>query len=85
MASFASVEPSDDAICGLPDKKLSEVLLRLKKCKVSSLRNNVVHKNAYRPTLEEVDDAIEESSSILCRLEHCLNVLSDQSYVYEVM
>ena len=83
LPSIANTEPSDEAIFALPDQKLSEILLELKKSTVSSLRNNVVHKDAYRPTIEEVEKAIEESSRILYRLEHCLNVLMDQPWFYE--
>jgi hypothetical protein len=81
LPSYLKDEPSDEAITALADHDLSEILLELKQCKVSSLRNNVVHKDAYRPTLEEVDKAIEETSHILYRIERCLGVLSEPPYI----
>jgi hypothetical protein len=81
LHSYLKGDPSDETITALADHDLSDVLLELKQCKVSSLRNNVVHKEAYRPTLEEVDKAIEETSHILYRIERCLGVLIEPPYI----
>jgi hypothetical protein len=78
-------DPTDKSLVDIHDQELNEVLLKLKNCKVSTLRNNVVHKYAYRPNLEEVEMAIEETIFILNRLDKCLGVLSDHPYIYEVL
>lgn len=74
------VLPSDDAITGatiFSNKQVPEILLRLKRCNVPELRNNVVHKSAYRPTLDEVNDALKETREILFPLGQLLDVRID--------
>jgi hypothetical protein len=83
LSSFTN-EPSDDLIKNISNNKLSETLLELKKDTIHSLRNQVVHKNGYCPTLEEVEKA-EEDTRILYKLDHCLGVLSQKSYIYETI
>ena len=85
LSSFAKTAPSDEAISAIQNQKLSATLLKLKKCQVSSLRNNVVHKNAYRPTLDEVENAMEESAEILYSLEHSLQLSNEKALLYEVI
>jgi hypothetical protein len=41
------------------------------------LRNQVVHKSAYRPTLDEVNDALKETREILFPLGQLLDIRSD--------
>ncbi|WP_103667740.1 hypothetical protein [Pseudanabaena sp. BC1403] len=43
----------------------ADLLIRLKKMKVSSLRNQVVHKYAYRPSLDEVMECWHETEEIV--------------------
>lgn len=85
LERYSKKEPSDLEIENIKDKKLSNTLLLLKKCSIDSLRNDVVHKNGYRPTLEKVENAEEESTKILYSLDKCLNVLSDDLYLYETV
>ncbi len=69
--------PSDEDIrsTGVPaDKRIRELLLRLKCSKVPELRNKVVHKMAYRPTLSEVNHALKETREILLPLGPALKV-----------
>jgi hypothetical protein len=49
----------------VPDDRLKTLLLRLKDANVSELRGRVVHKDAYRPTLEEAKRAHDEAREIL--------------------
>ena len=72
--------PSDDEIRKATissDKRVPELLVRLKSCNVSELRNQVVHKNAYRPTLDEVNDGLKETREILFPLGRLLDVRID--------
>jgi hypothetical protein len=74
--------PSDIVLTKIAEKELSNLLIELKENSIHYLRNQVVHKEGYRPTLEEVERA-EESSRILYKLDNYLGVLSQQSYYYE--
>jgi hypothetical protein len=65
-------EPPDVSLQSVTDQKLSAVLLRLKRCKVNELRNQVAHKRAYRPRLDEVDQALQETREILLPLASML-------------
>jgi len=69
--------PSDVDIANLPDSRLSQLLQMLKQSNINELRNQVVHKSAYRPSLDEVEDTIEETRGILFSLERYLSIDSD--------
>ena len=58
----------DTALEGLSDPVLVPLLKALKATNINTLRNRVVHKQAYRPTRQEVEAALEESQSILLPL-----------------
>lgn len=70
-------EPPDKDIKSIADQRLSALLLRLKSCKVGELRNRVVHQQAYRPTLDEVNEALLESREILYPLALMLKIQGD--------
>ncbi len=67
-------EPKNAAIESLGDAKLVPLLKALKATGIHTLRNRVVHKEAYRPTREEVDEAIEETRSVLFPLTRYLQL-----------
>jgi hypothetical protein len=71
------VEPPDRSLESVADQRLSALLLRLKHCKVGELRNQVVHKRAYRPKLDEVNEALRETREILLPLASMLRIQSD--------
>jgi hypothetical protein len=74
------VLPSDDSIRNatiFSNKRVPDLLVRLRSCNVSKLRNQVVHKSAYRPTLDEVNDALKETREILFPLGQLLDIRSD--------
>ena len=70
--------PSDIIIAELSDKHLSTLLRAVKHSKIAELRNQVVHKYAYRPKLEEVEDAIEETRKTLFPLGAHLDIHIDE-------
>lgn len=77
--------PPDDDIAGARvsnNRRIPQLLFRLKACKVASLRNQVVHKSAYRPTLDEVNDALKDTREILFVLPRDLGVHSDDVNTY---
>jgi hypothetical protein len=61
-------DPKDAAIESLGDVKLVRLLKALKSTNIHVLRNRIVHKQAYRPTREEVEAALEETRAILFSL-----------------
>lgn len=70
-------EPKDAAIESLGDAKLVPLLKAVKATGIHTLRNRVVHKQAYRPTREEVEEAIKETRSVLFPLTHHLNLYDE--------
>jgi len=74
--------PTDEAINLYPDSKIKEILKRLKSSEIAEIRNKVVHKSAYRPTLEEVESAFKETKDILYSLGHLLHVRYDNVHWY---
>jgi hypothetical protein len=72
--------PPDDSIrsaSAFSSNRVPEILVRLKSCNVPDLRNSVVHKGAYRPTLGQVNDALKETRAILFPLGRLLDVRVD--------
>ncbi len=70
-------DPKDAAIEGLSDAKLVQLLKALKATTIHTVRNRVVHKQAYRPTRDEVTGALNESRSILLPLTSHLQLYDD--------
>jgi len=61
-------EPTDNAIRSAHDTELGEILLRLKRLQIGSLRNRVVHKHAYRPRLEELNESLDPARQLTDQL-----------------
>jgi hypothetical protein len=70
-------DPKDTAIETLGDAKLVPLLKALKATSINTLRNRVVHKQAYRPTRDEVEAALEETRSILFPLTNRLQLYDE--------
>jgi hypothetical protein len=70
-------DPKDAAIEGISNVKLVPLLKALKATNINTLRNRVVHKQAYRPTREEVVSALTEARSILFPLNAHLQLHDD--------
>jgi hypothetical protein len=49
----------------IPDRSLRPLVMRLWDAKANTLRNRVVHKDAYRPTLEEAKQVHDEAREVL--------------------
>jgi hypothetical protein len=70
-------EPKDAAIKRLGDAKLVPLLKAVKATSIHTLRNRVVHNQAYRPTREEVEEAIKETRSVLFPLTSHLQLYDE--------
>jgi hypothetical protein len=70
-------DPKDAAIESLGDAKLVFLLKALKATSIHTLRNRIVHKQAYRPNRKEVEVALKEARSILFPLTSHLRLYDD--------
>lgn len=66
--------PKDAAIDSVADVKVVPLLKALKATTINSLRNRIVHKQAYRPTRQETEEALKEARSILFPLTSHLDL-----------
>jgi hypothetical protein len=69
--------PEDATIESLSDPKLVLLLKALKGTNINMVRNEVVHKRAYRPTRDQVNAALRETRSILFPLTSRLQLYDD--------
>ena len=72
--------PRDDDLTVGRDRKVSELLLRVKRTKINGLRNDVVHKNGYRPDRSEAERALKEARSVLFPLTSLLDLRDDVNW-----
>lgn len=77
-----SHEPTNELIDQSSNPKIKELLERLKQVKTPQLRNDAVHKSAYRPTLEEINLVQDETMEILENLNLELDVYEDPYYYW---
>lgn len=73
-------DPRDIEFDSLSDTELAGILKALKATKINKLRNQVVHKRAYRPTREDAESALEETRSIIFPLTQHLELYDDISW-----
>lgn len=73
-------DPKDSEIEALSDAKLIPLLKALRDTTIHELRNRVVHKQAYRPTREEVEDILKETRCILFPLTYRLRLHDDPNW-----
>ena len=66
----------------IEDEELKTVLLRIESCMISEMRNDVVHKLAYRPSLDEVEKALEEARGNIFPASRMLEILGDDANWY---
>ena len=70
-------KPNTSSIEAIKDKQLAVKVKALLAVSVGNLRNRVVHKQAYRPSKEEAENAIKEARSLLFPLSTQLNLYDD--------
>lgn len=64
-------DPSNATIDRCQDNDIKALLHSLKSSRIASLRNKVVHKQGYRPRLDEVETALLETRHIIFGLDSC--------------
>jgi hypothetical protein len=75
-------EPSNESIQRLMDNEMSSLLLRIKQTNIGKERNLVVHKLAYRPSLEKVNQYFEETKSIFGEIDKKIGFYVDDINMY---
>jgi hypothetical protein len=75
-------EPSNDLIESVINSDLKDLLKKLKSINVPNLRNKVVHKVAYRPTIKEVETSLSETREIIFGLKHQLGIKGEGIGIY---
>ena len=75
--------PKDEELMVGRDTKLSKLLLQVKRTKINGVRNDVVHKNGYRPKRDEAEHALSEARSVLFPLTSLLDLHDDVNWYYE--
>jgi hypothetical protein len=69
--------PKTEAINRLFDSELVRLLTLLKDSNINSLRNRIVHKDAYRPNRQEAEAALKQARDILFPLTGYFNIYDD--------
>ena len=72
--------PNDADLESLSDKELMPILKAIRDTQIDKLRNKVVHKQAYRPTWEEVESALDECRKLLPPLTWHLGLHDDPGW-----
>ena len=62
------------------DASLKCLLIDLNRSKINELRNRVVHKRGYRPTLEETEEALDKTRSVVFPLTSRLDIRDDLNW-----
>lgn len=70
-------DPKDAELEALGDEQLVALLKAVKSTTINTLRNQVVHRQAYRPTREEAEAALKEARSLLFPLTSRLGLYHD--------
>jgi hypothetical protein len=74
IAALGGGEPASATIADVPDARTRELLDGLIGLSVGRLRNDVVHKHAYRPKRSQVEPCLTAEISLLYRVKHHLAV-----------
>lgn len=62
-------KPPDEAqLRAISDSVLADLLVRLLNSQIAQKRNDIVHKHAYRPGLEEVEEVQKETRELVFAL-----------------
>jgi hypothetical protein len=84
LAQLTTNIPSIEALSRVNDPKLVPWLNKVSEIRIGELRNNVVHKSGYRPSLVEVEKAISETEEIMNGLRSALGTLTDRQFRYRM-
>lgn len=76
-------EASRTDIDALRDEDLRDLLLHVADTNIADLRNNIVHKTAYRPSLGETKTTVEDAYKTIFRLGHYYQLGDDNYHLNE--
>jgi hypothetical protein len=79
--SPADISRSD--IDNVPDPNLRELLVQVFGTRIANLRNDIVHKTAYRPRLDETKAVVDDAYSTIFRLGHHFGLANDNYHLNE--
>lgn len=82
LKEYGKNPPGEENLKKGSNSTLVDLLIKLKNCEVNKLRNKVVHKEAYRPSGEEVEDAIKQVRELLVKISRHLNVVNEDINSY---
>lgn len=71
-------DPLDSELEAVGDAGLADLLKMVKQTTIDDLRNQVIHKPAYRPSRDEAEAALESTRKLLFPLTHRLGLLYDE-------
>jgi hypothetical protein len=77
---FAKIEPKDEDIQKYHDPETRDLFMNLKKLKINKIRNDVAHKCAFRPTLQDAEKYRKEVQSIIFGLQTMLKMKHETTY-----
>jgi hypothetical protein len=84
LAQLTSNMPNQKTLSQVDDPTLMQWLLKVSETKIGEIRNKVVHKSGYRPSLAVVEAAISETEEILNGLRSALGPLTDRQFRYRI-
>ena len=74
-------DPSSSEIESIKEnKRIYKLIIKLKNSSVNKLRNSVVHKRAYRPSKNEIEESLKEARYILFGLNRHLKLYDDPNW-----
>lgn len=73
-------EPKNTEIHNMNNSTLKPLLKVVKNTEINTLRNKIIHKQAYRPTREEVEKAFEEAKTTLNELTYHLKLYDNIAF-----
>jgi hypothetical protein len=74
--------PLDKSIASTADPQMRALLAQLRGTSVDRLRNQVVHKEAYRPSRVEAEEALESTGALLFPLAQAVRVSTEDANWY---
>lgn len=75
--SDLTTTPDDMTINACPHPETRALLQRLKGSKIAEVRNQVAHKNGYRPTFDEMNSLFDEARDLIWELAEIFDVRYD--------
>lgn len=82
LAQLTIYNPDHEILSQVDDPKFAQLLKKISVTKINDMRNKVVHKGGYRPSLTDVESSISEAKDIIYGLLPFLGQLTDHHEWY---